>query len=568
MMLLERLIFPKSNVEHKNMFFRGNDSSLISKEGSLSFDTYYNSFSYTKYCDYTNARDVTFKADFSGRANVQLCVYDGEEHIISECEAGGTVEITIPFEGLPKNGFLYPKFTALTDCEIYNGGYYSDCSSREINCCIAICTYKREQFVLKNIEFLRNSKLSFVNRVFVIDNGQTLDFDGLSDGFINVLPNKNYGGSGGFTRGLIEAYDGGFSHVILMDDDIEFYPEIIERMTIFLSILKGQHSKVHISTAMLPTGNPYFQYEAGAKWNGKYIQHLGHNIDTNDRDDLLKNLSNPMPDYGAWWCFCLPVSDIEKNNLPYPFFIKIDDAEYGVRNLAEGDIVTMNGIAVYHEDFNKKYSIHLEYYNIRNQLVFNAVHQKNSFFTAIYRLIASGMKHLMLYRYDAMPLIFKAADDFLKGTDFFINAEDDKLNSEIMKMGLKTIPLESIKEWNTGKCVFPIQKNGMKLNLLLVLTLGGHLIPYPFMKKDIVCKPLPEIEPRDCLGFKKTIQYQCGSPEGLVFERNCRKFFKYFGKLLCVIIKTAFKYSKVKKDYCTNKSRITSMDFWKKRLGI
>ena len=40
--------------------------------------------------------------------------------------------------------------------------------------------------------------------VFISDNSQTLDNDKINSKHINVFKNKNLGGSGGFTRALIE----------------------------------------------------------------------------------------------------------------------------------------------------------------------------------------------------------------------------------------------------------------------------------------------------------------------------------------------------------------------------
>lgn len=219
-MIIQKLILP-IDTEYPDLYYRGEVS--LADTDIVSFDTYYNSFSYTRYRDYTSVEDIIFTCTINGKALVQLCVFDGCEHIVDAARGKGDISVSAKLSELPQNGFIYPKITALSECEITNGFYSSECSCRDINVCIAFCTFKREKYILKNIEQLRSSEFSFLNRVFVIDNGQTLDCETLSDDFISVLPNKNYGGSGGFTRGLIEAYDSKYSHVILMDDDVEFH---------------------------------------------------------------------------------------------------------------------------------------------------------------------------------------------------------------------------------------------------------------------------------------------------------------------------------------------------------
>ncbi len=569
-MQLQNIIFPEENFDHKEMYFRGGNlkgnTIILKKDESVSFDTYFNSFSYTKYRDYTNVQSIVIQFGFKGKAIIKVCVYDGEETVIAQVEAENEAVISVNFDNLPANGILYTKIYAVTNCSVSSCAYVADCFVTEVNVCIGICTYRREEYVRKNLDCLRSFDFRFIKKVFVSDNGNTLDCNKLSDDLISVVHNKNYGGSGGFTRCMIEAFEGKYSHIIVMDDDVVFHPEILERMTTFLSVLNSENKGIHISAAMLSLSTPYMQYEAGAKWDGKFIAHLGHNFDVRNRDVLLKNTSFDVPDYGAWWCFCLPVDDIRKNGLSYPFFIKFDDAEYGIRNRAQGKIVTMNGIAVSHEDFDKKYSTHLEYYSIRNQLVLNAVTFPKSFGVTMRRLLASTIKHLFLYRYDVMPLIFRAFNDFLEGPEFFIKAEDDKLNSEIMAMRTKMQSLSDIEVWGTDACVMVEETKSH--NVLSVLTLGGHIIPFLFLKKKTLCAPLSEINAGKCFGYRTTIQYQLGSPEGAVFKRNVRKFFYWFFKSIGLAVKLCFRYGKAKKQYITEKHRITSMEFWKKRLEI
>lgn len=59
-------------------------------------------------------------------------------------------------------------------------------------------------------------------QIFVVDNGCELKQH--NDTFLHVFHNRNTGGSGGFQRGLeeIRKNSSTFSHVIFMDDDVEF----------------------------------------------------------------------------------------------------------------------------------------------------------------------------------------------------------------------------------------------------------------------------------------------------------------------------------------------------------
>ncbi len=569
-MQLQSIIFPEEAFEYKDMYFRGGElknNKLALKAGeSVSFDTYFNSFSYTKYRDYTTVCNVRMIFNFSGKAVIEICVYNGEEKVVSKTEAENGAEIETELSALSEKGFLYARITAVTDFELISGGYYSDCTVGEVNCCIAICTFKREQYVLKNIEILKKADFSFINKVFVIDNGRTLDSVALSNDFVSVIPNKNYGGSGGFTRGLIEAHDGGFSHVILMDDDVEFYPETLEQMTVFLSVLRDEYSQSWFSAGMFPLDKPWEQYELGSHWNGKTSIVHKHKLDMRNKDNLLDNLDNEGVEYGGWWTLCMPLS-VAENGLPYPFFIKFDDVEYGMRKTTDSEVITMNGISVRHEAFDKKTSFVLDYYNLRNELVVNTIYEKYGVWGVIKRYWYEVCKQLFLYRYDNIPLVIRAVKDYLKGAEFFLQCNDEKLNTELIKASPKMLPLNEIAEWNEDmRCDNHIKNNNVSVSM--TLTLGGHLVPSFALKKNVVAVPLSRIGAVDTFLRKTVIQYQLGGNTGIVTRRSFGKFIKYLFMSAGVLFQIIFRYKKCKSNLIANKDKITSMEFWKKRLEI
>lgn len=504
---LQEIIFPQGDID-ETMFCRGRTS--LKSGNVLSFDTYFNSFSYTKYRGYTRVGAVTFSCEIRGKALVSLCVYDGEVKVVHETETENYAELSVDFSALPPNGFLYPKITAITDCEFVKGEYTAEGEPDTINVCIAICTYRRERYALKNIELLRNFKFGFIRRVFVVDNGQTLD-TALSDGFIRILPNKNYGGSGGFTRGLIEARDGGFSHIIHMDDDVEFFPQTLEQMTVFMSLLTEDFSKSWFGTGMFPLDKPWEQFELGAQWDGELTSHK-HKIDLREPKNLLDNLNNDDLDYSAWWTLCMPVSVTEKG-LPFPFFIKGDDIEYGLRKDTGTEIITMNAIGVRHEAFDRKTSFVLYYYNVRNELTVNAVHRKYGTFKALKRFWFEILKQLILYRYDNCNIVFMAVRDFLGGVDFFLKTNEEELNIELSRRVPQLVPLADIPEWNEAlHCDEHTRRN--KITAAMLLTLGGHIIPSFALKKELKAYPLSRTGTEDTFLRKAAIQYQLGGDKG------------------------------------------------------
>lgn len=565
-MKLQSIIIPERE-ECTELYYRG--AAALSAGEALSFDAYFNCFDYTRYRKYTAVSEVRFSCSFAGSARVELCVYDGVERVV--CGGGFTrrAELCAQLAGLPEKGYLYPKFTALSDFRFESGEYLSECPQRDISCCIAICTYKRERYVLDNAQKLRDFGFSRISRAFIIDNGNTLDSAALSDDFVKVLPNRNYGGSGGFTRGLIEALDGGYTHVILMDDDVEFHPEVLERMTAFVSVLTDEHSRAHFSAAMLSAGCPYIQYEMGAGWDGQGApQNERHRLDVRSRDSLLKNITDEKIGYGAWWCFLMPVSDIAEYGLPYPLFIKIDDVEYGLRTCRDNPIVIMNGVAVRHEDFDSKYSLPLEYYYVRNRLAVNTMLGIRPLYNAVYRLMASSLKQLILYRYDVIPFVLQGVDDFLGGVDFFLKCDEERLNSALMQNAPRLVKLSEIEGWSEEMRALPRKTDYKFLTPACVLSFAGHIFPPFMLKKETGAAPLSKAGCSDTLRRRAVIQYQLGDDKGILTTRSAAKFIKYSFLTAGRLIKLLVRFGSVKRDYQARKGEISSVEFWRGHLGL
>ena len=116
-----------------------------------------------------------------------------------------------------------------------------------------------------------------------------------------------------------------------MDDDILLESSVLIKTIRFLQILRPEHQDLAIGGSMLRLDQMNVQHEAGGKWTGFRIIHGNHNSDLTQVTALLQNEALEMPQYNAWWYCCLPLCAIDENNLPLPFFIKVDDIEYGMR---------------------------------------------------------------------------------------------------------------------------------------------------------------------------------------------------------------------------------------------
>ena len=259
----------------------------------------------------------------------------------------------------------------------------------------------------------------------------------------------------------------------------------------------------------------------------------------------------------------MPLS-LVKNGLPMPFFIKLDDVEYGLRNSADTTVITMNGAAVFHESFENKMNFTMDYYTIRNELTVSALHGENSL-SAIMIFLSSIGKNLLFYRYENIPLICKAANDFLGGVDFFLTYDEEQLNSELRQRTIKLVQLAEFDEWNKDETEFlPNTKN--KKGMLKAFV--SNFLPCFFLKKETAAVAIPYASPENFIARKAVIQYQLDKQTGVLTKRSFGKFLKFGFVATATALKLLVNFSKIKKDFLARKGEITSFEFWRKRLTI
>lgn len=134
----------------------------------------------------------------------------------------------------------------------------------------------------------------------------------------------------------------------------------------------------------------------------------------------------------------MPTSVIDKYKLPFPFFIKFDDVEYALRRDHE-DIILTNGFGVWHQDFGNKEAGWLNYYQYRNGLITNALHDKKPVFHSLIGFLGKTVKCYFKGRFSELNLLDLAINDYLKGPDYFYNLDIVKRNNEIREIAKKKV---------------------------------------------------------------------------------------------------------------------------------
>ena len=309
-----------------------------------------------------------------------------------------------------------------------------------VNITAIITTYNRDKYLYKNINILDKQCRSFIYKVLVIDNASNININKYNNDFISIIHNKNLGGSGGYTRGLYEAHkDKECTHVLLMDDDIEFKPSILKSSIDFIS---KQNNDDWLGFAMMKLDKPNIQFELGAYWNGIRMHNNNKNLDLSNPNDLKKNIPNKKYNYSAWWSLIMPISVIDKYGYPFPFFIKFDDIEYGLRRRDE-HIRFNSDFKIWHESFDKKFNPYLEYYLVRNSFITNALHFKHAKWLSLIRYLGKCVKYYFKGRYKAIKMTNLGCKEYFIGPDLFIKNNISEINKRILN--ISNIPINICK---------------------------------------------------------------------------------------------------------------------------
>ena len=528
---LSNLVINPSNfmLTHREVFFRGENACYdkavcaLRMTSETSFFTYFNACSLGKWKQYAGIQEVFLHIEFSGDPCViqLLGMSDGDnepvilsvgQRLVFNADSASNEGVE---EGKPQHysfDICFPEtnkdvvgFVIDTKGEtfLHEAFYYVNVEEEDVNpvkLALSTTTFKKEEYIVPNIELVKREVLACDDPIannfhmFVIDNGQTLDYETISDEGVTVLPNKNVGGAGGFARGMMEAMssDRGFTHVLLMDDDVKICTESLKRTFNLLSLAKGKYRKAFINGAMLSSEEPNLQFEdvAHVLKSGAYHR-VKEDLHIDLISDLVKNESISVEvdrAYGAWWYSCIPVEAIRENGLPLPVFVRCDDVEFGMRN--NPTYMTMNGICVWHEAFEGRFRPSVDGYQyVRNFLIMIAVDNCATDGLFMARLERNIRMYLRIMAYDTAELFLDGLEDYLKGPDYLAHVSGEKLMKENGARNEKLVPIEELGELGSSftynKKILTIDKRRpLFIRLWRTLPYDRHMLPDALLRDN------------------------------------------------------------------------------------
>ena len=605
-MKLQSLQLPQTGIcTEEQMYFRRNgavdytwDKDYLNMfcNSTITFDTYFNGCSAEKWFKYTNIKKISIFIHVRGEFRITLMrkekSLDGSTTKFLHEETFGAPgqegTYSFPFETESNNGMFCFQLLCLSDSgTVFDGWYDGEVAPedvRKVKIALDICTFKREVFVTKNVKELYDSFLSKPEsgmseglEIFISDNAQTLNQQdvALCDK-IHVFLNRNTGGAGGFTRGMIEIMkcreERGITHVLVMDDDVIINPDSIYRTFMILSLLKDQYEDAFVGGAMLRLDKQFIQTENGARWNKGYLISHKSGLNLLDVDACLYNEFEEKTEFNAWWYCAFPAHVIKEDNLPLPIFIRGDDVEYGLRNLK--NLILMNGICVWHEPFENKYASSMYYYIFRNRLIDNSIHNMKYKRKHFVRDLSEQVKReIILYRYKNADLLMDGVNDFFNGIDWLMAQDGEALHKNIMGRGYKLqdindLPVPFSYPAYEQSCRMP--EPSRRSRAWRKFTVNGILLKAKKRADNEmpVVAPTFTARPTNFYRVKKALNYDYCSRKGFVTEKSLKQTMRLMIKLWKTSFKSRWKYRKTVKQYYKRGGELMQLSFWQKYLDI
>ncbi len=577
-------------------------SAFHLKHQAIRFDTYFNAFSLRKWRKHTGLGTVALSMELKGDVEVTLLRHGLAGTLDAHPASWEQPEFETITESAYRDTFHFDDYTPVRldypDCgdalaisfevrtlsgdgaSMRKAAYCAGPDAPQptpVNLALAICTYKREAYVTVNMDALRakvfdnpDSPLHGHVQVYIADNGRTLDadcFDGLP---IHIYPNRNSGGSGGFSRAAMEAVgDEAYSatHVILMDDDISFNIGALERTRAFLSLLRPEYRVNLLGGGMLSADCRYLLHAAGEEFTTREVVNRREDWDLRDFKYALLSETDIPVNYYAWWYCCIPVPLLEQKQYAMPLFVQFDDIEFSLR-CAEVPKISLNGICCWHDPLEHKETDARFYYNSRNITVINALYTAE--FTkehAKRTLRKDCIRLLFTYEFNRAHMIMRGIEDFLKGVDWLIAQDPDALNQEIIGQSDRILPAEQLPVAFDPAALLPnksIDQNPLRRRLRWLL-LNGWLLP---AKRCVTV--VEKFRPPMQFFFRAgpVVKYDAHTGLAIYVRRSYREAFRVLKHLRRTLKAIDRDYDRACADYRARHDEIVSRAFWERYLEL
>lgn len=601
---LQSILFPDKEeyTDYADLFYKGGlgirdkeeQCFVFSKYSTCDFGAYLNAFSMKKWKKHTKIGQTSLKLVIKGDFELVLSGYHRIEKSAKRdvllkkeyhCDEKTEISVNIPNN---KETLVAFELRMYSDCYVYDGGYYAEVNEEEFNevrLSIATTTFKKEDFIRKNVKMIKDEILSkddIIGRnvyLHIVDNdeGKVLSAEEFEGEHVYYHRNKNVGGSGGFTRGMIESLQQKpkATHVLLMDDDVVVLSESIKRTYLMLLLVKPKYKEYIISGAMLCYEEMDVFHEdvgfLGADGGQNSSKGHGKIVDMADMLQKEEAKTKKADSYAGWWYCCIPATMIEKNGFSLPLFIRVDDTEFSFRNQAK--FITMNGICVWHMGFTLKFNYFMEYYQVfRNFLIEEACNPSRGRRERIWsRFNGLFLSEILRFNYNAAEMIVDAIRDYLKGPAFI---EEEKCQERLKTMSAKNADMKDFEEFDEYgvdiDSIYQEDYRSLKDTILYRLTFNGQIFwPKKWLRKGpaAVAHDWFYNPQRQCL-VDSVIAINPNAYTAEIRKLDKKKFRKVMKYYFTTVKRYRKMHKVIDKAYYDRRRYLTSYKFWKEYLEL
>ena len=411
--------------------------------GIASFGTYFNAFPAAYWQQWTDVDAVDLVLTLSDASTVTVfrSAADGTARRVAVQavdSGGGTASFRLPIEGFEDGGWYWFDVHAGPSAVVVQDGEWrvrqaADAARGGVT--IGVTTFNRPREVVDLLRELGGDPtvLSVLDEVLVVDQGsdrvvETAGFEAAArglEGRLRLLEQANLGGSGGFSRSMHEVLEGARSdYVLLLDDDVVVEAESVLRASAFADLCRTRTIVGgHMFNLLAPTRLHSLGEQVASDpfdWGpAEGVQEEDHDFADQGLRTTAWMHRRVDVDYTGWWMCLIPVEVLKTAGLSLPFFIKWDDAEFGLRAGSAGfPSVSLPGAAIWHMPWAAKDDV-LDwqgYFYQRNRLITALLHGDRAKPARIVRddLLAQ-LRHLVSMQYSAADLRLRALDDVLSG---------------------------------------------------------------------------------------------------------------------------------------------------------
>lgn len=563
---------------HTDCYFRhdGNvlltDVAFLAPGSRMSLDTYYNAFSTQLWKDRCGLNNVMFSARGEGKCYMRLMLTNeqGANYELASNYCTLTERDTLVFDydlaNLSYNGLLYVEIIALESAVIFKGGRWStkEAIKRDVNLGIVVTHFNRKNYVLPAIARVKKAILDNPEycghiQFSIVDNSQNITSEEAQG--VNVIPNENLGGSGGFMRGLLHYKDEGkATHVLFMDDDASCEMESIIRAYHILQFVTDD--ELCIAGSLFDEDVPNRFIEKGANFDGVCRANCA-GLHMCWREDLLRaEFSTVKVSYAAWWFFVFPIQAVK--HYSFPFFVRGDDVLFSLLN--EMKIIAPLGIACYGENFGIKDSVSTLYLSSRISVI--SLTMNTSMKDIVKGYLHHIIKATLLYRYESAEAVRMALYDVFSGSKFW----KENYDMQAVFKRLKNITHQEVMKPVDISQLNLVPHPGLMLDesklkrLIRWASFNGLFLP---KKRGVVVQNNGLAGGlRQIARYEGVFYYNPKTKMGCALRPSRFKTLKYLWLAFWDTVFIVRNLSKMRKEYQTHINELTSEEFWRKALHI